>query len=210
MNTAIDIEYLAGTKNFHQVSSSPTYTIFSSSVIDFLDELSRLFLLSELSSEFSQISSFFFYIRRRNLENISLQYLSDDLIWGRGLVFHVTPSNVAATALYSWLFALLTGNPSIVRLSKSVSSYLQPILVLIDTLYVQFSDLIPLFSFVTFPRGSHATNLLSSISDIRLIWGGDKTVESIKSIPAKPSTIDLPFPDRKSFLVLDLDIFFFA
>ena len=205
MNASTDIEYLAGTKNYHNVSSSPTYSIFSSPVIDFLDELSRLFLQSDLSSQFSQVSSFFFYIRRRNLENISLQYLSDEINWGRGLSFHITPSNVAATALYSWLFSLLTGNPSIIRLSNSVSNYLQPILALIDSLYHQYANLLPLFSFVTFPRGSQSTALLSSISDIRLIWGGDQTVELIKSIPAKPSTIDLPFPDRRSFFVLDLD-----
>ena len=207
MTTPDDIIFFAGSTSIDSVRDSSTFPIFSPSVLDFLDEISRLFFSSGLASQLPTISSFFFSIRRRNLNDISSIYLDGVVCWGRGLSFHITPSNVAATALYSWAFALLTGNPSVVRISSSVSCYLQPVLALVDSVYPKYSNQLPLFCFIGYPRNSETTNILSLSSDIRLIWGGDSTVTSIKSVPTKPACVDIPFPDRKSFIILDTSLF---
>ena len=40
------------------------------------------------------------------------------------------------------------------------------------------------------------TKKISRISDARLIWGGDKTVDKIKSILTQSRCNDIAFPDR--------------
>jgi hypothetical protein len=55
---------------------------------------------------------------------------------------------------------------------------------------------------VTYDRDDATTRALSQV-DVRAIWGGDESVRSIRSIEAAPRCIDLPFPNRFSFAVID-------
>ena len=43
------------------------------------------------------------------------------------------------------------------------------------------------------------TKKFSFLSDARLIWGGDKTINEIKKFPSKERCRDITFPDRYSF-----------
>ena len=49
------------------------------------------------------------------------------------------------------------------------------------------------------------TRDISKISDARLIWGGDKTIEEIREIKTKARTIDVPFADRYSISIINSD-----
>ena len=49
------------------------------------------------------------------------------------------------------------------------------------------------------------TKKISRISDARLIWGGDKTVDKIKSILTQSRCNDIAFPDRYSLTIINLD-----
>ena len=46
--------------------------------------------------------------------------------------------------------------------------------------------------------------MVSSIADGRLIWGGDRTIETIKKCNTKNKVTDLIFGDRVSLSVIDL------
>ena len=49
------------------------------------------------------------------------------------------------------------------------------------------------------------TKNISLKADLRIIWGGDNSVSEIKNYPSKPNCIDIVFPDRYSFCVIDLE-----
>jgi hypothetical protein len=44
---------------------------------------------------------------------------------------------------------------------------------------------------------------ISAAADVRIIWGGDETVRTIRAIPVGPQCKEITFPDRYSFAVLD-------
>ncbi|NUW30388.1 gamma-glutamyl phosphate reductase [Nonomuraea sp. SMC257] len=46
------------------------------------------------------------------------------------------------------------------------------------------------------------TAVLSAACDLRVIWGGDRTVNEIRRHPLAPHALDLAFPDRSSFAVI--------
>ena len=46
------------------------------------------------------------------------------------------------------------------------------------------------------------TKKISSECNARVIWGGDKTINSIRQFKIKEKTLDITFPDRYSFCVL--------
>ena len=44
------------------------------------------------------------------------------------------------------------------------------------------------------------TKFLSSICDVRIIWGGDKSIERIRKFPINSRSFDLTFADRYSIV----------
>src|SRR5262249_52100904 len=51
---------------------------------------------------------------------------------------------------------------------------------------------------VSYGHEEEPTALLSSLCDVRVIWGGDQTVETIRRFPLAPHARELTFPDRFS------------
>jgi hypothetical protein len=46
------------------------------------------------------------------------------------------------------------------------------------------------------------TEAISAAADVRVIWGGDRSVKAIREIPLPPHARELTFPDRYSFAVI--------
>jgi hypothetical protein len=46
---------------------------------------------------------------------------------------------------------------------------------------------------------------LSSVADVRVVWGGDATIEHFREFPLPPRGRDVTFPDRQSLAILDAD-----
>ena len=42
-------------------------------------------------------------------------------------------------------------------------------------------------------------------ADARMIWGGDKTIESIRSLKTKPRCVDITFADRYSICIINAE-----
>jgi Acyl-CoA reductase (LuxC) len=55
---------------------------------------------------------------------------------------------------------------------------------------------------VTYGHDSERTAAISARSDVRMLWGGDQTVATIKAVPAPPGARDIAFADRHSFAVI--------
>ncbi|WP_312888082.1 acyl-CoA reductase [Nonomuraea rhodomycinica] len=135
----------------------------------------------------------------------------------RGLVFHVAPANVDTVFVYSWALSALMGNHNVVRLSARAGGAADTILEIMRAALddadpvvartqriVSYDHLEPsLDSTDAGPVGAAGpTAVLSAACDLRVIWGGDRTVNEIRRHPLAPHARDLTFPDRSSFAVI--------
>ena len=90
---------------------------FSQERINFLDEVSKRLLADKEAKSYSDVVTFAFWIRRANMEKEKRRFLAEGrLRMGRGLVFHIAPSNVAVNYAYSFAVSFVLGNANIVRL----------------------------------------------------------------------------------------------
>jgi len=188
------------------LTAKPT-PAFSNDTLDFLCLLSDAGLkFCKSNPDYSEYSSFFFWIRLNNLLNIHKKYPS--FLFGRGLSFHIAPANVPANLLYTLVFGLLAGNPSIIRGSERIEEQLKPIFKLINKIIGEctFSQL-PLFSCISYPRDQDLNAYLSSLANVRLIWGGDDTVSYFKSLSTLNTCVDITFPSKTSYTYIDKDLF---
>ena len=56
---------------------------------------------------------------------------------------------------------------------------------------------------VQYERNQEITDCFSKMADVRVIWGGDTTIEEIRKSPLKPRAKELVFADRYSFGVIN-------
>ena len=186
--------------------------VFDDKVIDFLNELSGLFMKDAAYRQFPEIYSLGFWCRGAHIRKIREEFFDhrdEDSRKGTGLVLHIAPSNMPTMFAYSWITSLLAGNPNIVRLSERSSDITEAALRGIDSVLSrpEFEDLKKQNAFISFPRGHKALGYISDKAKARVIWGGDETVEKICSIPKADDCIDITFPDKYSIALFKLSDF---
>jgi len=199
------VEYLVGDPSYsNEVSIT---TPFNEITLDFLTELSHFILKSPLAINYSDIITFGYWCRSANLKKMKLSYPNIDNRKGVGVVFHIAPSNVPINFAFSYVFSLLTGNVSVVRVpSKNfdqiaiVTSIVNQILDNPKFKLIKFNTF-----FIRYPQDDSITQSLSSISNARLIWGSDDTVKKIKSINTPSKCLDIPFSERYSFGIISVE-----
>ena len=202
-----EIEVISG--RIDLAVNSPSRLVFDAEVLDFLSILSRAILNDSGAKRFPDLISVAFSLRpsviTTYLEKSNLIYFRK----GRGLVFHVTPSNVPLNFVYSFVFGLLSGNSNIVRLS---SKNFPQIDVFVEILHDVLADekFVWIRNSTCFVRYSHQkelTDYFSNICDARVVWGGDKTIREIKRSEMSLRSIDLSFPDRYSISLINAQVF---
>ncbi|SFU02772.1 Acyl-CoA reductase (LuxC) [Pseudovibrio denitrificans] len=192
------------------VCAQTTLPIFSDAALSFINALSRAILRNTHLRQFPELIAFGHWMRRRNIlslkENL-FQDLRDRCLVGRGVALHIAPANVDTIFLYSVLLSLLCGNINIVRLSSRRSEQLETIVELISNLLKDEShkEVAQRLIVLRYERSDSITGDLSKLADLRVLWGGDTTVSSIRKLPAKPHTSDVCFPDRWSLAVFNAD-----
>ena len=72
-------------------------------------------------------------------------------------------------------------------------------------LFVTFNFLKILFRWVF--TVTSRTKSFSDICDVRIIWGGDNTINTIRKIPLPPRSIELTFADRHSLALIQAEKF---
>jgi len=90
--------------------------VFDDRIINFLNSLSKNIMSEKKSRLFPDLFSFGFWCRKENINKLKNSYNSQNLMFGRGIAFHVCPSNVPMNFAYSLVFGLLSGNDNIIRL----------------------------------------------------------------------------------------------
>ncbi len=181
---------------------------FSDEVIAFVDAFSRQLFESPSAKKFPELMSLAFWMRRGRVEKIKddfRQKHSNKILQGRGVVFHIAPANVDTLFIYSWFLSLLVGNSNIIRLSSKTNAQLAVLIDVLNNLFEQdsHSAIRKRTLLVRFDHDDEVTGYFSSRCDVRVIWGGDATIQHIRSIPIPPTAVELPFADKFSLAVID-------
>ncbi|MEG1752299.1 MAG: acyl-CoA reductase [Christensenella sp.] len=195
-----NIEFLVGSLPINNCPLKP----YSDMVCNFAAQLSQNLLKNSNTKAYSDVLSFAFWCRKGNVKLLQQQWTgSDESRVGKGLVFHIAPSNVPVNFAFSYMFSLFAGNANIVRVPSKDFPQVRIIITAIKEVLNDFPEIMSRTAFVRYPVNDDITQELSNMADARMIWGGDSTVKSVRSLDVKPRCIDVVFADRYSFSIID-------
>ena len=177
---------------------------FDGKVRAFLSLLSARLIADAATRTMPDVMSFAWWCRKSNIERLAKTYDDGALRIGRGLAFHVTPTNMPVNFAFSWAFSLLSGNANVVRLPNRDFPQIPFIVRHIADLLNEgsFTEVRDMNAFVTYGREEEITEALSAIADVRIVWGGDATIRTIRKAPLPTRGVDVGFADRYSFCML--------
>lgn len=181
---------------------------FDDLVLAFFNDLASLLMKNR---EYSDVATFGFWCRKAALQQEKAKY--DDLSerFGKGIVFHSTPSNVPVNFAFSFAAGLLAGNANIVRLPGKPFEQVEIISDAVRKLLEEkYQELAPYICFVKFPPVKAIADWFSGICNVRVIWGGDRTVAELRQSPIPARTTEITFADRHSIAVIDADAYLAA
>jgi Acyl-CoA reductase (LuxC) len=125
----------------------------------------------------------------------------------RGLVFHVAPANVDSLFAYSWMLSMLCGNRNVVRLSSQEGPQSRALLGLLGRLFAapEWQAIASRTLLLRYGHELAISERLSAACDLRVIWGGDHTVQTLRRLPLPPHATEMCFPNKLSLAVLQAD-----
>jgi hypothetical protein len=192
-------------KSFKSIVRKP----LSDLSIDFLEEFSNELKKSKIVYEYPDLVYLIFWCRRTKINKLKSDINISENRLGRGLIFHICPSNIPTNFIYSFFFGLISGNSNIIKMPTKASVQKRVILKVIEVLFKKkkFADIRKSNFFIEYDytNESDFTNKISAITDGRVVWGSDETINQIKKIWSPERSIDVMFSDRYSFSVINLD-----
>ena len=184
----------------------PPLPFFSNESISFLNDLSNLLVKKEDIRKYPELMALGFWLRKGNLVSIMQDWKKkiskDEIVVARGVAFHVAPSNVDSIFLYSWALSLLSGNLNLIRVSRKKSIQLEILFQIIEKLFKSHKAVADRNKIFSYEHNSTVSGYFSINSDLRIIWGGDETINLIKNIKSKPTTKDVTFSDKSSLAII--------
>ncbi|MYN29773.1 acyl-CoA reductase [Duganella levis] len=179
---------------------------FDPALVDFVIAFGKSILLDRESRNYPELVVLGNFFRAANIARLKEALATDDgsACFGRGLVFHIAPSNVDSVFLYSSLLSLLCGNVNLIRISRNAGPQLSFVLAKLAATLAQ-SELKGRFYVLTYEHDDAITMQISTHCHMRVVWGGDATVRKIRSLALRPTAAELCFPDRFSAAMLNAD-----
>ena len=193
------VDYLIGSE---AVCTTPL-RVFDAEVCAFVSALSAVLLKSPLSRTMPDLTALAFWGRRANLHKMMQDVGDVQNRLGRGLCFHIAPSNIPINFAFSYLFGLLSGNANIVRLPSRQFPQIEALCEVLRHVIPDYPEVAARTAFVRYPRNNEITAAFCARADARMIWGGDTTIALIKTMPSSPRCVDIAFADRYSLALLD-------
>lgn len=180
---------------------------FNEPAISFADKLSQEILLDKQYRAYPELMAMAFWLRKASVHQLKAVYdkhHSGGCRLPRGVVFHIAPSNVDTMFIYSWFLSMFMGNRNIVRISGKLNPQVQMILSLINMILKQahYKVIRDRLLIVSYAHDEHITAHFSSIADVRVVWGGDETVTTIRKIPLSPRATEIMFANKFSFSII--------
>lgn len=200
-----EIIFLLGNRNIKKSIFQP----FDKEICEFLSQLSQNIINNKIARKSPDLIASSFWCSKKNILKLKNNYDNDQLKFGRGLIFHITPSNVPTNFFYSLIFGLLSGNSNIVKVPSNKFFQIDIIckainLTLKNKKFHKVKNLIRIVRYKD-NNFNKITENISKICDLRIIWGGDKTINQIREFKLKPHAHDITFSDRTSLCILDIE-----
>lgn len=181
----------------------PAKSLFDVEICEFLNGLSEEIRHDKEARSYPDIVTFGFFCRKANIEKMKKEYMQENRL-GRGLSFHIAPSNVPINFAYSMIAGLLAGNSVVVRVSTKDFNQTKILCRLMEETAKKLDSVVEKYiAIVSYDHNQEITDYLSAISDIRVIWGGDNTVGQIRKSEIPSRCVEITFADRYSICVLD-------
>lgn len=181
---------------------------FNEEVKCFINDFSNLILQDTSLKSHPDLIALAFWMRKANINNIESEFIRKNNFINKapiGLVIHFAPSNVDTIFIYSLFISLLLGNKNIVRISSKESTVTKIIVDLLCFIlnkpkYQEFKTKLVIISY---PHSKEVTEYISMAADLRVIWGGDNTINTISKYAIKATANEIKFANKYSLALID-------
>lgn len=206
MEISSKINFVVGNeKVMQEMGQCRPLPIFSELAIQGLSVLSKILLRDAESKAYPDVMTFAFWCRKASLSEMRRRYEDDGLRLGRGMVFHVAPSNVPLNFAYSFVVSLLAGNVSVVRLPSKDFRQTDMVCDAMKRVLEEVPELRPYVLFVRYGHEKDINDYFSSECSTRVIWGGDTTINILRQSPLSPRAAEITLADRYSLAIIHSD-----
>lgn len=189
-------------KNFRLITIEPYENI----IVNFLDDLSKRIRFRFKNKITQDLFYLIFWLSKKNILNFKKKYkiLKIKNRVGRGKLVHFTAQNIPTNFVFSLAFGLLSGNSNIIIYpdkileTKKIVIEINSLLELKKYNKLKYSNI-----FIKSSTFSYSSKIIQNPHG-RIIWGGDKKVNSIKKeFLTDNRCTDLIFGDRYSISIFD-------
>ena len=197
--------------NIVSIQTAKPLEPYSETIVAFLDTWSKRLLENSLTRVFPDVVTFAFWIRKGHISKYKEDFLGkhqDELRLGRGLVFHIAPSNVPINFAYSLVIGMLAGNSNVVKISSKDFPQVDIICSVLESLLQEepWREIKNVLALVKYERTHREwTDYFSSFCDVRVIWGGDQTIKDVRKSAIPVRSFEVCFADRYSLCVINAD-----
>jgi Acyl-CoA reductase (LuxC) len=196
-------EILAGLRDISGGTLSP----LAPEILEFCANFSKGLFRDAAAKRFPELQALAFWMRKSELERLRQEFerlkTKSTMPVPRGLVFHVPPANVDTIFMYSWIMSVLVGNRNILRISPRAAEQTAIICrVFNECLEAAHPSMRRNTVMIRYGHEQEITAAISAVADVRVIWGGDTSVNSIRAVRIPPHCKELAFPDRYSLSVM--------
>lgn len=206
------IEYLIGEDNniIENYKDILPRKPFDDEICQFLERFSRELLTDKNAKAYADIVTLGFWLRKASILQLRKRFDNTEqkmIRVGRGVVFHIAPSNVAVNYMYSLVSSLLMGNANVVRVPTKDFPQIKIINDCIKRVLKQHKNIRQYITLVRYNRSKEINDVFSDMCDVRIVWGGNQTIDNLRKSKIKPRTTDINFADRYSFAIIDSDVY---
>jgi hypothetical protein len=188
-----------------ELSGAPCGEPFAPEVMAFFGDLSQRLFALEAARAFPEIQVLAYFLRKASIQRLEAEFrVKPGSRAPRGTAFHVPPGNVETIFCYTWALSALVGNRNVVRLSPRRSTVTDLLCTSLNQAFsADSSGLGRRTLMLEYEHEREVSVLLSEQCDVRVLWGGDRAVQELRSLPLPPRAVELTFPDRVSYAALD-------
>ena len=202
------VQYLVGSTDVaNRLPETSARIPFDDSITEFLNDVSRILMKDPRSKAYSDVVTFGFWIRKSSILKLKERFEAkdDNLHFGKGVAFHIAPSNVPVNFAYCLVAGLLCGNANVVRVPSRNFPQVMIITEAFNKALNDHATMEPYILCVRYERDKDINDLFSSVADVRVVWGGNQTIAELRKSELPPRSGEITFADRYSLAVIDAD-----
>jgi len=204
------IAYLVGSEqSLADMQSSPSKKLFDETIVSFMNSVSGILMKDRNAKAFPDVVTLAFWLRSASISSLKERFTKTDgnIHMGRGILFHIAPSNVPVNYAYSLFAGLMCGNANVVRVPSKDFPQVGIINAAINEVLAERPEMQPYICLIKYDRNKAINDYLSAICDVRVIWGGDATIAELRKSELRPRSTEVTFADRYSLAVINSDAY---